>query len=446
MDRATQGILGVARDVIAKFAKLAGVAIDYARRASRPRRRRHELERTATALEATRQIAHALASQSDPDVVLELVAKRGRALVSARALAIELLRGDELEVAAVAGELPPDVLGRRLALRDSLAGDVIRSRRVQRLELEDDRTRPEPHGLGALGLDAEAGLAVPLGFRGETHGVLVVVDRLHDGPEFSAEDERLLQAFATSAAIAVSTAHAVVTERRRQRLAAAEDERRRWARELHDETLQSLGAVRLALSAAGRSNRLEPLRLAVIQAVGQLEETIAELRALITDLRPAALDQLGLEAAIEALAERHARHGIEVDLKIAVNGEARPEARLAADLETTLYRVVQEALTNARKHGGASRAVVEIYQDTAIVSLSVGDDGTGFDPERRTDGFGLVGMRERIALLGGELRIESAPGRGAVVSAWMPLMRVSESPRAPSRPPPAPSMPPREDA
>lgn len=417
-------------EALVMLADFAGIAIDHARRYSRARDQRDELERTVTALEATTQITRALGGETDPDVVLGLVAKRGRALVSARALAIELLRGEELEVAAGAGELPSGVIGRRIPLTETVASEALRSRRVQRLERDDNRDRFERRGLGNLGLEASAGLVVPLVFGGESHGVLVVVDRLRGGPEFSSDDERLLEAFATSAAIAVASAHAVVAERRRQRLAAAEDERRRWARELHDETLQSMGALRLALSAAGRSRELEPLRGAVVQAAEQLEETIADLRALITDLRPAALDQLGLEAAIEALAERSARHGIVVDLSICLEGGPQ-DGRLHNELETTLYRVVQEALTNASKHGGAKRAMVEITHDTQTVSLSVRDDGSGFDPLSRSDGFGLVGMRERISLLGGELRIESTLGDGATVSARMPMLRASPPPQMP---------------
>ncbi|MHB1810322.1 MAG: GAF domain-containing sensor histidine kinase [Solirubrobacteraceae bacterium] len=420
----------------AMLAELAGIAIGHAPRHTRTRNRRDELERSVTALEATTQIARALGGETDPDVVLELVAKRGRALASARALVIELVRGEELEVAAAAGELPADILGQRLALEDTVAAEAMRSRRVQRLERAENRLRLETHGLELLGFEARAGLVVPLVFGGEAHGVLVVVDKLPDGPDFTADDERLLEAFATSAAIAVATAHAVVAERRRQRLAAAEDERRRWARELHDETLQSMGALRLALAAAGRSQELAPLRAAVLQAAEQLEQTIADLRALITDLRPAALDQLGLEAAIEALAERSARHGLQVDVSFELGDDYGPARRLDGELETTLYRVTQEALTNANKHGGATRAAVEIGHDTVTVTLSVRDDGAGFDPETRSDGFGLVGMRERIALLGGELRLDSTPGNGAIVTARMPLRVASGAAAANSRQPP----------
>jgi signal transduction histidine kinase len=229
----------------------------------------------------------------------------------------------------------------------------------------------------------------------------------------------------------VATAQSVATERHRQRLAAAEGERRRWARELHDDTLQSLSALRIGLSTAARSTRPEALREAFLHGIEQLEEGITNLRALITDLRPAALDELGTQAAVEALAERAARHGIEVDVSIELAHEQsggrlkghRAPARHTSELETALYRIVQEALTNATKHGGAKRAVVEIREDGETVYVEVRDDGAGFDPAADTTGFGLLGMRERVELLDGTMRIDSSVGAGATVRASFPVQR-----------------------
>ena len=412
---------------VAVLAEFAGVAIDHARRYTGASERRDELERTVAALEATTQIARAIGGETDLDVILELVAKRGRALVSARALLIELRQGSELVIAAGAGELPEGVLGRSVALEGTVASHAMRTGRAQRLEDELTRARFDEHGLGRLGVQADGGLAVPLVYRGRTHGVLLALDRLHDGPAFSAEDERLLEAFAASAASAVATAQSFASEHSRQRLAAAEGERTRWARELHDETLQSLSALRIGLSTAARSERPHALEQAVGRAVDQLEDAIANLRALITDLRPAALDELGVQAAVEGLAERTMRHGLEVDVSIDLGFEqGRTDRRLGPDMETALYRIVQEALTNASKHGDARRAVVEISERDATVQLSVRDDGSGFDPEANTDGFGLLGMRERVELLGGRLRLDSAPGNGTSVYVSIPTQRPVE--------------------
>jgi signal transduction histidine kinase len=409
------------------LAEFAGVAIDHARRYTGARERRDELERTVATLEATTQFARAVGGETDIDVILELVAKRGRALVSAQTLLIELKDGEGLLVAAGAGKLPAGLIGRRFSPEDTAASHALRTRRVHRLDNELERTRFEEHGAGKLGVKAACGLVVPLLFRGETYGVLLALNRLDGRTTFTARDERLLEAFATSAATAVATAQSVAVERQRQRMAAAEGERKRWARELHDETLQSLSALRLGLARAQRSGAPDALEGAIVQAVDRLEESIANLRALITDLRPAALDELGAQAAIEALAQRTAQHGVEVDVSLDFAFEqGRENTRHVAEVETALYRIVQEALTNATKHGGATRAVVEISEDQSTIHVKIRDDGKGFDPSSATSGFGLLGMRERAQLLGGELLIEAAPGEGACVQASIPAMRRAE--------------------
>ncbi len=411
------------------LAEMAGVAIDHARRYAGARDRRDELERTVAALDATTQFARAIGAETDLDVILELVAKRGRALVSARALLIELCRpGDMLLVAAGAGELPRELIGRVVPLKDTVASHALRTLRTQRLDDELNRARFDEHGLGRIGVRAEGGLVVPLVFQGHTYGVLMALDRLHEGPRFSTEDQRLLEAFATSAATAVATAQSVASQQHRQRLTAAEAERGRWARDLHDETLQSLSALQIRLSNARRLGKPQALAQAVDDAVEYLQAGIADLRALITDLRPAALDELGVEAALQALAERTKHRGIEVDASIDLAYEqGRAGARHTPELEVALYRIAQEALSNAAKHGHAARAVVEVQEDAETIHLTVRDDGEGFDPElAETKGFGLLGMRERVQLLEGTLQIESAPGDGTTVRARLPVRRLSE--------------------
>jgi signal transduction histidine kinase len=406
------------------LADLAGLAIGHARRFGRSEARREELERAVEALEATVQIARALAGQTDLNTVLELVAKRGRALVSARALIIELLAGDEIVVAAVAGEAPRELVGRRLRLDGSVASRALATLAPQRLEDELNRRRFSHAGLGQTGVRADGGLVVPLALRGEAYGVLVAIDRLRGGPCFTTQDEGLLEAFAASAAMAVAIARTVSTERQRERLAAAEDERRRWARELHDETLQGLAGIQLALSAARRGGERDAIETAVEQAIETLRFEIANLRSLITELRPAALDELGVEAAIAALAERTRRDGVEVELQVDLAYEqARHADRHTPELETAIYRIIQEGLTNARRHGEASAVRVEVVEDATTVRLVIADNGRGFDAALRTDGVGLLGMRERVDLLHGSLMVESAPGLGTTLRASFPAAR-----------------------
>jgi signal transduction histidine kinase len=412
-------------ETLIALAELAGVAIDHARRFSWSEDRRQDLQRTVDALDATLQIARALAGETDLAAILQLVAKRGRALVSARALVIEHWHDGELVVGATAGEVPEGVLGQHVDLQDSVASAAFRNGRTQRLEDETNRHRFERHGLGKLGVHAAAGLVVPLMFRGRAFGVLVALDRLVDGPRFTSDDQRLLESFAASAASAVATAESFASQRQQQRLAAAEQERGRWARELHDETLQNLAALRIGLASALRgADAGDPAMDAVQDAVARLDDEIASLRSLITDLRPAALDQLGPAAAIRALAERAGRDALDVDLGLDfAYEEGREPERLAPEVEIAVYRIVQEALTNARKHGNAARAVVEVEEQGATIAITVRDDGAGFDPADSPDGFGLVGMRERAELLHGTLRIASAPGDGTTVTAALPARR-----------------------
>jgi signal transduction histidine kinase len=330
-----------------------------------------QLVQAVLRLEAFSEIARAVGGETDVQRVLELILSHGRGVVEARSLVIFLR--EEIEA------------GSRLAA-------VVESGRLARLS-----------GALAPGLSADAAVAVPLAFRGEFLGVLVAVDRTVDGPSFSAEDEELIAAVAASAATAVATAQSVAKERLRDSIAAAEQARARWARELHDETLQGLVGLRMLLSSARRSGPSTELS----DAIDHTKREIVNLRALIAELRPAALDELGLGPAIETLASRSGSAcGAEVQTRVALGGSGR----LAPETESTVYRVVQEALTNVAKHAGASQVRVEVARANGTVSVLVEDDGRGFDPGAATDGLGLVGMRERVELTGGRLSIRSRPG------------------------------------
>ena len=408
------------------LARYAAIAIGNARRVEALSARRDELERTLAAMTATAEISRALAGETDLGIVLQLIAKRGRALVGAGALVIELAVGDRLRIAAVAGAVDRAIVGRELPTDRTVAGRVLQTRKPQRLADELNRARFEDTGLGQFGFAAGAGLFVPLVFRTETPGVLVA---LHppDAGDFSEEDERLLTSFATSAASAVVTARSVSGEQLRAREAATEDERRRWARELHDETLQGLGALRLSLSAARRGADPEAWRAALDDTIAELDTEIANLRGIISDVRPAALDELGVGAAVEALADRTRSRGLNVELRIDLDYEAgRTTMRHDPDLETALYRIAQEAITNAVKHSGAESVTVDVEEADGSVTLRVRDDGQGFEESAMSRGFGLAGMRERVELLGGTLTVESAPRAGTTVTARLPARRPAE--------------------
>ena len=390
-------------ELLSVLTEYAAIGIHHARRLDQLESRRDELERTVAALGATSEISRALAGEVDLDPILELVARRGRALVAARALVILLPHHAGLRVAHAAGELPDNLVGQTVA-ESSLAS--------------------------RLGLEADSGLYVPLAFRGRRLGMLVALDRLSGGPEFSSADEQLLTSFATTAAVAVGTAQALSAERQRERSAAAEAERRRWARELHDETLQGIAAVRVMLASSRRDDDAE-LRATVTRAADALQGEVDRLRDIIHDVRPSSLDDLGLMAAMEALVARHADDGgpalqLEVDLD---HEAGRTPERLHPDVETAIYRIAQEALTNALKHAEAHTVTIAVAEIEGEVGVRVRDDGRGYDPKAITSGFGLVSIHERVELLDGRLRVRSAPGEGTTLEARVPARH-----REPGRP------------
>ncbi|MGA2757173.1 MAG: GAF domain-containing sensor histidine kinase [Solirubrobacteraceae bacterium] len=399
------------------LADWAATAIENARLYHVSERRRAEQERAVRGLEAARDITIAVGSQTGLDRVLELIVKRGRALVDARSVVIMLCDGPDLVVTASAGEAT-DVRGNRVPISASTSGEVLQRRRSERISDVAVRLRTAPSELGVPG--ARTALLVPMESRGEAVGVLAAFDRADDAT-FSDEDELLLSAFAASAANAVAMRRSVESERLRSSMAAADAERTRWARELHDETLQGLGALRLLLSSARRSGDAERTALVVAEAIGQVEQEIENLHAIITDLRPAALDELGLRPALEALLERRRDHGeLAITAALQLPEKAGGAGRLPAEIESTVYRLVQEGLTNVVRHARAHNARIAVSASPTEVSIEIQDDGIGFSPQVSTSGFGLEGMRERVYLLGGTLSFDSGAD-GTLVRAELPL-------------------------
>jgi signal transduction histidine kinase len=403
------------------LAAWAAIAIDNARLYRDVRVRHDELEQAVRGLEATTEISRALGGEIELARILELIAKRGRALVSASAVVIKEVRGSDVEVIAAAGIDAGGLVGFSFPLAGSVAAEVLATGRPQRLrDVADD-----PHFALAERLDASSGLYVPLVYRLRKLGVIAAYDRTEGGPGFSREDERLMEAFAATAATALATGQRAADESLRRSMEAAELERTRWARELHDETLQQLAGLKLMLASARRADDFDVMREAIHRAEAELTSGISMLRALITDLRPAALDEIGVEAAVAGLVDRmRAISGLEIATDIDLAYErGRERARHEPEIEAAIYRLVQEALTNTHKHAEASKVSVEIREEGEFVTIGVADDGKGFDPDAATPGFGLLGMRERLALVGGTLSIDSGSGRGTSIRAELPARR-----------------------
>jgi signal transduction histidine kinase len=201
---------------------------------------------------------------------------------------------------------------------------------------------------------------------------------------------------------------------------AQEEERARIARELHDETAQFLTALSLELATLRKSlQRRSPL----IQRIERLQELCqrmsAVLQRLVHDLRPAQLDDLGLVAALQYLSEESAQWGLTVTLNV----EGSPQ-RLDSGVETVLFRIAQEALTNVARHAGCAQAAMSLGFTPEQVTLKVRDQGVGFDPQKNHTtrrGLGLASMRERAESIGGQFQVTSAPGQGTLIQVCVPL-------------------------
>jgi signal transduction histidine kinase len=404
------------------LAEWAAIAVENARLYHGVESQRDEMEHTVHRLEAATEIARAIGGETDLERILETVVKRGRALVEARSLLIFLRDGAELAPASVAGEDTGRFARKRIPIEGSIPGQVLEARAPRRVEDLDQSLLARPGRPGA----GIAALLVPLIFRGHALGVLVALDPLDRESGFGEEDEEVLVPFAASAATAVSTAQHVAEDRARDSIAATERERGRWARELHDESLQSLAGLRVLLSAIRRGNPAEADTL-LTQGIEQVDTAIAEMRRLIADLRPTTLDELGLAPALEALGERTAAAGaLEVEMNVDLELGTDGEGRLVVEIEDTVFRLVQEALTNVAHHAQTDRARVDVGERDGTLRVRISDGGCGFDQHARGGGFGLIGMQERVSLAGGRLELRSAPGEGTTIEATLPTRRRGE--------------------
>jgi signal transduction histidine kinase len=322
-----------------------------------------------------------------------------------------------LRVEGASGESASGLLG-MISPEGSKGHHVLARKRSERVDsaLEDPEMHPEGE---SLSLEAQALLLVPLIVRGEAIGVITVADKEGRDPRFSDEDLRLAEAFAARAAAAVELTRRVSRDTVRTVLQAQETERARLSRELHDQTGQALAALKLGLGRARRAETLEGARDSLGELDALLGEALADLRTIAVELRPAALDEFGLVPALERLARTiRDSHPVEVQLVATLEeGERLPD-----EIETALYRIVQEALSNVVKHSEASRVDIAVVRRDQLVIATVEDDGRGFDPLRTSpERLGLTGIRERASIFGGRALIESIPGRGTTITAELPL-------------------------
>ncbi len=394
---------------------------------------KHQLEekirRRARELEALNEIGRIITSSLDLKETLAQTTEQITQLLGVEATALLLCdeAGDELWFAATSGQGASEVLNQRLAMGQGIAGWVAQHAEAA---LVPDVSQ-DPRWFS--GMDAQSGfgtrsiLAVPLQSKGRTVGVIEVMNK-HNGP-FDQEDVWLLSSLAAPAATAIENARLFEQVRSgREQLQALsgrlvevqEAERRHIARELHDETGQALSSLLLGLSLMEKEAHQPQAVIARALELEVLADGMLEnLHRLAMNLRPASLDHLGLIPALEQyITSFGEQHGLDVQFEAL----GLAEDRLPSSVETAVYRVVQEALTNIARHARASHVDVLLERRGERLLAIIEDDGVGFEVEEamQTSRLGLVGMRERARALGGTLTIESAPGAGTTVFVEVP--------------------------
>jgi signal transduction histidine kinase len=396
-------------ELVTLLAAQAAVAIENAR-----------LYESATTwsqqLESLNEVGAALMGELELGPLLDLIATRLRELIDARLVAIALPAGGALRIAAADGEGADELVATNLLAQDSKTGRVLERGRSERVDslMED----PEVNQEIARRLGASSGVYVPLLARDHPIGVLIAHDKAGRDQRFSSSDLRLAEQFALRASIAVDLSRRVARDALRRVVAGQEVERRRLARELHDETGQALTSILLGLRAVDEARSGDDVAKAVADLRELVVATLQDVRRLAVQLRPKALDDFGLVPALERLAQTFSESsGIRLQLEATLG-----EERLPAAVETTVYRIVQEALTNVVKHAEATEVSILLVRRDSALTVVLEDNGGGFDPEAvRSDSLGLEGMRERVALHDGRLTVESAPGSGTTLRVEVPL-------------------------
>jgi signal transduction histidine kinase len=400
------------QELVSLLAAQAAVAIENARLYE-------ATTQWSSQLESLHEVGNALATETDLDRLLDLVARRLGDLLDARLVTVLLPAGaDELRFVAVAGGdgAEDELLGQTMSRASSKSGRVFARGRSERSDSVLDDPEVDHEIMRRFG--ARSGLWVPLVARSRTIGLIAAHDKHGPDARFSDNDLRLAETFASRAALAVDLSQRIARDALRRVVDAQELERRRLARELHDETGQALTSILLGLKTLEETIEGDGSSA----AIGDLRElvvaTLQDVRRLAVELRPKVLDDFGLVPALERLTETFAEQtGILVRFESGLGGE-----RLPPEVETALYRIVQESLTNIVKHARAQTISIAVTRKPGAVAVVVEDDGHGFDPaDVREDGFGLEGMRERVGLLDGRLQVESGAGTGTTLVAEVPI-------------------------
>jgi signal transduction histidine kinase len=368
-------------------------------------------------LEALDELTRSVLEERDVSRLLELVARRLRELIGARGVLISLpASSGGLRVVVADGDGVNDLVGYDVPSESKHARVLARGKSER---IDSVLADPEMDQVLAGRVGGVTALLVPLIFQERAIGIISAFNKDAPDPRFTDDDIRLAEALGTRASLAVHLSERVARETVDTILEAQEAERSRIARELHDETGSALTAILLGLTAIDGAATLPDARQASAALRKNASSALEKVSRLAFALRPAALDEFGLVPALRDLSSvLEERGGPRVELQI----DLPTGTRLPAKLETAIFRITQEALTNVVKHADADTVRITFAFGERSVLLVVEDDGRGFSQARGADGgFGLIGMRERVASVNGALDIESKRGAGTRLAVEIPL-------------------------
>lgn len=392
------------------LASQSAVAIDTAR-----------LYESATAwtrqLETLVELSRRLMGELDVERILQTLCEEICPLTDAETALVILDDGfGTFHTGAIAGKDPGRFRSARASTTSTKAGRVMARGRAERIDSTVDD--PEIDQPLARQLCVHSALMVPIRVTGTSIGLLMVFNRTKKGARFSDSDLRVSELIAERAAQAIELSRRVSRETLARAVEVQEQERRRLGAELHDEAAQALALILMGIRSIEAGNSDDERAAATAHLKGITETALGSVRRLSHELRPPTLTSHGLGSAIAMVAE----HLSGPDL--AISAESTLSGRLAPEVETALFRMVQESLSNVVKHAGASTASVLIAGQERNVVVVVEDDGVGFNVDSLAHaGLGLPSMRERIQLLGGTLTVTSTPGAGTTIQARIPLGR-----------------------
>jgi len=381
--------------------------------------RTHQLQIERSVIEVTKEVT----SELELDRVLPKVMEIAVDLANAHGGAIALLDEERNVIRyPYVHHLAPELADVTVSKDEGLSGQVMVTGETTVIDNYQTYANAIPAFVDA---GVKSVVTVPVVSGDRTFGALSVLS-IDEAEAFADREIALLTAIGRQAGIAIENAYLYENMRfyARQITQAQESERRRIARELHDDTIQSLVALSRRLEALGTAEDLSPEQVA--DSIAELREATGEIikrvRRFSQDLRPSILDDLGLLPTLEELTSNMDRQdGLRADFE--VKGEER---RLSSEMELTLFRIAQEALNNVRRHADANHVVTRVELTDSAVKMTVEDNGKGFNPPTLTDHptvagkLGLIGMHERARLLGGSLAVTSEPGEGTKVLVTVP--------------------------